>query len=122
METSVKSMDDKFKSQVSIIFKKFISLFLRCYSTVCYKQISENPVVIYSKSTCGYCKKARYVLDSENINYLNVELDQIEDGKDLYKSVHAVTKSAYVPQIFICKKYIGGSTLTFFLNSISMKY
>uniref|UniRef100_A0A915KDC8 Glutaredoxin domain-containing protein n=1 Tax=Romanomermis culicivorax TaxID=13658 RepID=A0A915KDC8_ROMCU len=71
------------------------------------KQVADNPVVVYSKSTCGYCTEARKLFDKERIPYFSYDIDKNEDGMDVFKSIHAVTKSRYVPQIFICGKYVG---------------
>jgi len=71
-------------------------------------KITKNPVVIYSKTTCGYCTKARNLLDNEGISYLSLQIDEIEGGMDLFRSIYSHTNSRYVPQIFICGRYVGG--------------
>ncbi|KAL0144178.1 thioredoxin-like protein [Mucor lusitanicus] len=42
--------------------------------------IKNNKVVIFTKSTCPYCKKAKALLDGYNIKYENVELDTHPNG------------------------------------------
>lgn len=101
------SNEKLFQSQVNCIH--FIILnFFKFFSRFSF-QISQNAVVIYSKSSCGYCTKARNLLDSEGIKYLSLDLDRTEGGMDLFKTVNAVTSSRFVPQIFICSQYIGGN-------------
>ncbi len=63
-------------------------------------------IVIISKSTCPFCKKAKEMLDAKGMNY-----EEIVIGKDAtHVTTRALTGVAGVPQIFIDGKHIGGST------------
>lgn len=69
------------------------------------KQVKE--ITIYTKSTCGYCHKAKEALSALSLKYKEVE---ISDNIDLYKSLRAKTGCETVPQIFFGEKFIGGYT------------
>ncbi len=63
-------------------------------------------IVIISKSTCPFCKKAKEMLDAKGMSY-----EEIVIGKDAtHVTTRALTGVAGVPQIFIDGKHIGGST------------
>ena len=47
------------------------------------KWIDENKIIIFTKSTCGDCKKVREKFDEWDINladYIVIELDFLENG------------------------------------------
>ncbi len=63
-------------------------------------------IVIISKATCPFCKKAKEMLDAKGMSY-----EEIVVGKDAtHVTTRALTGGAGVPQIFIDGKHIGGST------------
>lgn len=63
-------------------------------------------VEIYTKDWCGYSARAKSLLDSKNVGY--VEFDVTED---LSKEAEMVKRAAAftVPQIFIDDQHVGGS-------------
>ncbi|KAF1796928.1 glutaredoxin-1 [Mucor lusitanicus] len=71
--------------------------------------IKNNKVVIFTKSTCPYCKKAKALLDGYNIKYENVELDTHPNGDAIQDYLAKKTGQNTVPNIFIDQKHIGGS-------------
>jgi len=63
-------------------------------------------VVIYTSRICSYCLKAKELLDSKEVSYREVRVD---DRSDLVEE--AIRKSGgrkTVPQIFIDDYHVGG--------------
>ncbi|KAF8427453.1 thioredoxin-like protein [Tirmania nivea] len=74
------------------------------------KIIEENPVVIFSKSYCRYCRAAKTLLTEYNAKFFAIELDQVDDGSDIQKALQDLTGQNTVPNIFINKRHIGGNS------------
>lgn len=53
--------------------------------------ISENCVVIFSKTTCFYCEKAKKLFEHMNVNYTAVELDLNENGNQIQDVLEQMT-------------------------------
>uniref|UniRef100_A0A8D0LA50 Glutaredoxin 2 n=1 Tax=Sphenodon punctatus TaxID=8508 RepID=A0A8D0LA50_SPHPU len=62
--------------------------------------IADNCVVIFSKSTCSYCRMAKQLFQDMNVNYTAVELDMCENGNQfqdvLLKMTGGRTVSSYL--------------------------
>lgn len=78
--------------------------------------ISNNCVVIFSKTSCPYCRMAKEAFDDINVNYKTIELDQIENGSHLQSALHEMTGARTVPRVFVNGTCIGGGTETRKLN------
>uniref|UniRef100_A0A8C3FZT4 Glutaredoxin-2, mitochondrial n=1 Tax=Chrysemys picta bellii TaxID=8478 RepID=A0A8C3FZT4_CHRPI len=74
--------------------------------------ISDNCVVIFSKTTCGYCKMAKKLFQDMNVNYTAIELDMYENGSQFQDILHQMTGGRTVPRVFINGAFIGGATDT----------
>ena len=65
-----------------------------------------QPVTIYTKSTCGYCARAKSLLTSKNVAFTEISVDGDPAKQD------EMTKRANggwtVPQIFINGRHVGG--------------
>ncbi|KAH6641289.1 thioredoxin-like protein [Chaetomium tenue] len=72
--------------------------------------IDENAVMIFSKSYCPYCRDAKGVFSSRDVNYKAVELNEMDDGDDIQNALQNMTKQRTVPNIFIGGIHIGGSS------------
>ncbi|KND05072.1 glutaredoxin [Spizellomyces punctatus DAOM BR117] len=72
------------------------------------KAIKENKVVVFSKSYCPYCKKAKNLLDSLGVKYELFELDERPDGQAIQEYLKEKTGQRTVPNIFIKGQHIGG--------------
>jgi len=68
------------------------------------------PVVVYSKTTCPYCVKAKNLLNDEKIDYVALELNKLDNGHQVVTDLRERTGLNYVPQIFVCGEFIGGFT------------
>ncbi|KAG4305367.1 hypothetical protein PORY_000923 [Pneumocystis oryctolagi] len=72
--------------------------------------LSNNKVVVFSKSYCPHCDKTKSLLDSLNAKYHVLELDQRGDGKNIQQYLLELTGQATVPNIFISRQHIGGNS------------
>ena len=74
------------------------------------QHIQKNKVVMFSKTYCPYCQKAKQLLKQ---NYPQhsihiIELDTMQNGDRLQDALYTQTKQRTVPNIFIQQKHIGG--------------
>ncbi|CAD6184439.1 unnamed protein product [Caenorhabditis auriculariae] len=68
-------------------------------------------VVVFSKTYCPYCHKARAALDGQNIKPEAmewVELDKRKDGEEIQDYLKELTGARSVPRVFIGGKFFGG--------------
>ncbi|GER24984.1 glutaredoxin family protein [Striga asiatica] len=81
------------------------------------KTVSENPVVVYSKTWCSYSMQVKYLFESLGVEPFVVELDQLgQQGSELQKSLESLTGQRTVPNVFIGGKHIGGCSDTIDLH------
>ncbi|KAF8635292.1 hypothetical protein AX15_000470 [Amanita polypyramis BW_CC] len=73
--------------------------------------ISDNRVVIFSKSWCPYCRKAKdlFATNYKGEEPVVFELDEREDGSAIQNYLVQKTGQRTVPNIFVMKQHIGGS-------------
>jgi glutaredoxin 3 len=64
-------------------------------------------VEIYSTMFCGYCARAKSLLDKKGVDYVNI--DVIEDAGRRDEMIARSGGRQTVPQIFIDGEHIGGS-------------
>ncbi|KAL5006516.1 hypothetical protein ScPMuIL_015322 [Solemya velum] len=74
------------------------------------KLLNGNKVVVFSKTYCSYCKEVKKIFADIGENFEAVELDKRKDGKDIQSALAIMTKGATVPRVFICGKFVGGSS------------
>ncbi|XP_048022458.1 glutaredoxin 2 isoform X1 [Megalobrama amblycephala] len=74
--------------------------------------VSSNCVVIFSKTTCPYCKMAKNVFNEIGATYKVVELDEHNDGRRLQETLAQMTGARTVPRVFINGQCIGGGSDT----------
>lgn len=72
------------------------------------KLIRSNPVVLFSKSTCPYCKRAKKLLRELGAAFRVVEVDLDPDGEAIAAELRGRTGRATLPNIFIGGRGIGG--------------
>lgn len=70
--------------------------------------IISNRVVIFSKTYCPYCVRAKALLSENGINFRLIELDEVDDGPDMQSHLAKKTGQITVPSIFINRRHIGG--------------
>jgi glutaredoxin 3 len=64
-------------------------------------------VEIYSTMFCGYCARAKSLLEKKGVDYVNIDI--IEDTAKRDEMVERSGGRQTVPQIFIDGQHIGGS-------------
>ena len=64
-------------------------------------------IEIYSKAFCGYCARAKRLLDSKGIDY--EEYDITMGGPKRAEMLQRAPGRTTVPQIFIDGRHVGGS-------------
>ncbi|KAL1022631.1 hypothetical protein UPYG_G00030240 [Umbra pygmaea] len=74
--------------------------------------VSHNCIVIFSKTTCPYCKMAKNVFNEIGATYKVIELDEHKDGRRLQEALAQMTGARTVPRVFINGKCIGGGSDT----------
>nr|XP_057929311.1 glutaredoxin 2 isoform X1 [Doryrhamphus excisus] len=88
----------------------------RSSSTACVQYVNEvvsqNCVVIFSKTTCPYCKMAKNVFNEIGATYKVIELDEHNEGRRLQEALAQVTGARTVPRVFINGSCIGGGSDT----------
>jgi glutaredoxin 3 len=65
--------------------------------------ISSNDVVLFTKTTCPYCVKAKQLLQEQNIEYT-----EILPTSEQLASLEAATTQGSVPNIWVKGTFIGG--------------
>jgi len=63
-------------------------------------------VEIYSKSTCGFCFRAKALLDAKDVDYEEYELTWGSPRRE--EMIQRSNGRTTVPQIFIDGKHVGG--------------
>ncbi|MCL7047481.1 hypothetical protein MKW94_017644 [Papaver nudicaule] len=77
------------------------------------KTLSDNPVVIYSKTWCSYSSEVKSLFKRLGVEPLVIELDELgPQGPQLQKVLERLTGQHTVPNVFIGGKHIGGCTDT----------
>lgn len=72
------------------------------------REIDGADVVMFSFTSCPFCKRAKELLDAKEAAYTVVELDLEPDGAALRARLGARTGRTSVPSVFIGGEYCGG--------------
>ncbi|VDL67074.1 unnamed protein product [Nippostrongylus brasiliensis] len=73
--------------------------------------IKSNKVVVFSKSYCPYCHKAKAALETQNLKPGAMEWLEIEnrpDCNEIQDYLQSITGGRSVPRVFINQKFFGG--------------
>lgn len=72
--------------------------------------LEENGVVVFSKSWCPYCAKAKALLQAEGFGFVAVELDLLpqEESDEMLTTLGQMTGARTVPRIFSSGESLGG--------------
>ncbi|XP_045789635.1 glutaredoxin-C4 [Trifolium pratense] len=73
------------------------------------KTINSHTIVIFSKTYCPYCRRAKAVFKELNQVPHVVELDERDDGSKIQDILVNIVGKRTVPQVFINGKHLGGS-------------
>ena len=74
--------------------------------------VAQNDIVVFSKTFCPYCKRAKAILDSNNLSYTAVEVNLDAEDIPMHEwqdALQRMTNQRSVPNIFIAGKHLGGS-------------
>lgn len=63
-------------------------------------------VVIYSTAFCGYCQRARNLLERKGVSVREIKVDEDAQARDAMLLKSGGRRS--VPQIFIGERHVGG--------------
>ncbi|CAK9203877.1 unnamed protein product [Sphagnum jensenii] len=79
--------------------------------------IQQNPLVVFSKSYCPYCRKVKELLKSLGANAKLIEIDEEKDGAELQAALAEISGQRTVPNVFIAGQHIGGCDATVAANN-----
>lgn len=81
------------------------------------EKISENPLIIYSKTRCPYCRAVKDLFNRLGVKPMVIELDELGPAQhQLKNALKRLTGQSTVPNIFIGGKHIGGCSETMALH------
>lgn len=75
-----------------------------------HKQIEAYKIVVYSKSSCPYCRATKNTLRKYNVAYEWIELDKVANGDRMQRGLEKITGQRTVPNIFINGHHVGGNS------------
>jgi len=70
--------------------------------------IDKNPVMIFSKTTCPFCTKAKELFQSLNLKFEVLELDKTDRGAQYQEALFEISGQKTVPNIFVHGQHLGG--------------
>ncbi|KAK4265551.1 hypothetical protein QN277_026587 [Acacia crassicarpa] len=97
---------------VMLVMLAAISLYYAEASTTdefVHNTITSHKIVIFSKSYCPYCRRAKAVFKELKQEPHVVELDERDDGSKIQDIMVNIVGRRTVPQVFINGKHLGGS-------------
>jgi glutaredoxin 3 len=68
--------------------------------------MAQAKILMYSADWCGYCARARRLLEARGLNYEEIDVDVVAGARAQMQERSGCTS---IPQIFIDGKHIGGS-------------
>ena len=71
-------------------------------------EIGAGGALMYSFTTCPFCKKAKEALDAKGVKYSVVELDEEADGAAMRARLGIRTGRTSVPSVWVAGEYLGG--------------
>ncbi|XP_033647387.1 thioredoxin reductase 1, cytoplasmic-like [Asterias rubens] len=71
--------------------------------------INQNDVMIFSKTTCPFCKKVKDLFTSLKAPFQALELDKEGNGGQIQDLLKEMTGQGTVPNVFIRGKHLGGN-------------
>jgi len=71
--------------------------------------IKNESVVVFTKTFCPHCKATKELLNSLNCPFKNIELDLLDNGKEIQNYLFELSNQKTVPNTFIKGQHIGGN-------------
>ena len=94
-----------YSALILVLFVIYNTYFNRVKKLPGLTKINNNDAILYTKSHCPYCVKAKNLLQNLNISYKEVSL---ENNSKLQESLTDQTGQKTVPYIYINDLFIGG--------------
>ena len=66
-------------------------------------------MVVFSKSTCPFCRKTKTLLEDLKIPFTVYELNDMDNGADIQDSLKDLTGQRTVPSVFVKGNHVGGN-------------
>lgn len=73
-------------------------------------EISNNKIVVFSKSFCPFCKKTKALLGDKEVDFKVYELNEMDDGAEIQDALLEISGQKTVPNVFINGEHIGGNS------------
>jgi glutaredoxin 3 len=64
--------------------------------------------MIFSKSYCPYCNRAKAAFDDMGVSFGAIELDKVEGGAEIQAKLLDMTGQRTVPNVWVKGKHLGG--------------
>ncbi len=74
--------------------------------------IKSSKIMVFSKTHCPYCKKAKEAISQLTPMFSVIELDVVNDGPQMQAALLEMTGQKTVPNIFVNGKHVGGCDAT----------
>ena len=71
-------------------------------------KINGNKVMVFSKSYCPFCVRAKGALKDLGLEFEVEELDKLKGGSETQSALLEMTGQRTVPNVFINGKHLGG--------------
>ncbi|ORX46901.1 glutaredoxin-1 [Piromyces finnis] len=71
--------------------------------------IKNENVMVFSKTYCPYCDATKDLLNSLKCQYKAIELDEMDNGRQIQDYLFEITNQKTVPNTFISGQHIGGN-------------
>lgn len=72
---------------------------------------AQAPVVVFSQTSCPFCKKSKELLKEVGADFATVEVDTMgAEGYAIRVELAALTGRSTVPNVFVGQKSVGGFT------------
>ena len=77
--------------------------------------VDEEDVLVFSKTTCGFCAKTKKIFEALGQEATVYELDKLENGFKIQQLLEDMTNQRTVPNVFVKQQHIGGNSDTYAL-------
>jgi glutaredoxin 3 len=67
---------------------------------------TESEVIVYSTSYCGYCERAKSLLERKGVAFREVKVDESMADREAMVKLSGGLRT--VPQIFVGARHVGG--------------
>lgn len=73
-------------------------------------EVSSSDVVVFSKSTCPFCRKTKKLFEGmDGVDAKVFELNQMDNGGEIQDELLNLTGQRTVPNVFVKGEHLGGN-------------